>query len=127
MDIIALRRDVLRWFTKSDNRLPKYSKVRLILENVTQHSQLYMWMLNSHIAHWEPGCDKNDPCLFDSNTDPDNLLANFIYQVMKGIAVRDNSQNLNKRSDCSCCNEICQYHEHESKEEWEASMLKRSV
>lgn len=84
-------------------------------------------MLHSHIAHWEPHDDEDDPCLLDNVMDPNNLMANFIYQIMRGIAVRDNARDLDDLSDCSCCNKICEYHEHESKEEWEASMLKHSI
>ena len=84
-------------------------------------------MLDSYIAHWEPQDDKDDPCLLDSIMDPDNLMANFIYQIMKGIAVRDKAHDPNDMSDCSCCNKICEYYEHESKEEWEASKLTQSV
>jgi hypothetical protein len=91
------------------------------LKSVTQHSKLYKWLLDLHIAHWEPDDDREDPYLLNRETDPDSLLANFIYEVMKGIAVREKPEN--NQSYCSCCNDICQYHEHESKEEWEASML----
>jgi len=127
MDIIALRRDILRWLVRSEDIMPDYSSVGLMLRNVTQHSQLYKWMLDTHIAHWTPSCDANDPCMLNSDEDPDHLLANFIYQIMKGIAVRDEAHNPADLSDCSCCNKICEYHEHESKEEWEASKLTRSV
>jgi len=127
VDIIALRRDILRWLVRSRDTLADYSSTRLILRNVTQHSQLYKWMLDSYVAHWDPSCDATDPCMLNSDKDPDHLLANFIYQILKGIAVRDKAHNPANLSDCSCCNKICEYHEHESKEEWEASKLTQSV
>ncbi|KEQ74815.1 hypothetical protein M436DRAFT_20836, partial [Aureobasidium namibiae CBS 147.97] len=46
VDIIALRRDVLRWLSKSAETLSDYAGVRLMLKNVTQHSGLYKWMLD---------------------------------------------------------------------------------
>jgi hypothetical protein len=64
-----------------------------------------------------------DPCVMDSDADPDYHLANFIYQVMKGVAERTTEYS----PECSCCYDICQYHEHESKEEWEASTSTHSI
>jgi hypothetical protein len=54
-----------------------------------------------------------DPCVMDSDADPDYHLANFIYQVMKGVTERTTEYS----PECSCCYDICQCHEHESKEE----------
>lgn len=41
VDIIALRRDILRWLSKSKAKLADYEDVRLMLKNVTQQSELY--------------------------------------------------------------------------------------
>lgn len=127
VDIIALRRDILRGISESDEVLPDYGSVLLMLKNITQHSPLHRWVLDAYIAHWTPEDDNGDSSRLDSYKDPDNLLANFIYQNMKGIAIRDNDQDPDDCDDCSCCNEVCKYHEHPSKEEWEASTLKLSV
>jgi hypothetical protein len=125
MDIIALRRDAISQFSKIDLVMIFYDQVQFVLENVTQHSQLYRWVLDSYINHWEPEDDDDDPCLLDSDADPDNLLADFIYQVMRGIAISKSSGDRDS-GDFVCCNSICQYHEHSSKEEWEASTLTQS-
>lgn len=123
VDILALRRDALSQLSKLEYDMLAYQCVKHILNNVTQQSQIYKWMLDSYIAHWASITDDEDECILDNESDPDHLLANFIYQVMKGITVRDTDDSTDC-SRCSCCNDICQYHEHPSKEEWEASMLK---
>jgi hypothetical protein len=124
VDSIALRRVVINEIVGFDELEPRYEHVKFILENVTRHSQLYEWTLASFIAHWKPQHDEDDPCLFDSETDPDCLLPTFMYNVMRGVADRKKDQG---SSDRPCCNEPCEYHEHESKEEWEASMLIKST
>lgn len=96
----------------------------MALKNTTQHSQVYRWMLNSYTAHWKPKHDDKDPCPLNSDADPDHLLAIFMYEVTGALAIREKDVDSNN---CSCCNDICQYHEHESKEEWEASTSTRSV
>jgi hypothetical protein len=119
VDIVALRRKALTKLSETEHLVPCYESIRLVLGHITQHSQLYKWLKDFYIAHWEPAHDDNDPCLFDNETDPDHLLAIFMYKVMRGLADRKERDPDN----CSCCSNICQYHEHESKEEWKASML----
>jgi hypothetical protein len=121
VDIMALRRDII--VDLADQVLLDYDMVKLIQTNLTHNSPLRRFVLESYITHWKPECDDDDPCVLDSDADPDNLLANFMYKVMRGLADR-------KEVDpeiCSCCSNICQYHEHESKEEWKASMLTQTV
>jgi hypothetical protein len=118
VDIMALRRDVVSEFPYKG--LMTYDQIKLIVLNLTHNSPLRKFVLDSYVSHWEPTSDYNDPCVFDSDTDPDNHMATFIYQVMKGIAVRKKDQG---SIDCPCCSDFCEYHEHESKEEWKASML----
>jgi hypothetical protein len=119
---MALRRDVVSEFPYKG--LMTYDQVKLIVMNLTHTSPLRKFVLDSYVSHWEPSSDHKDPCVFDSDTDPDNHMATFIYQVMKGIAVCEQDRDL---SDCPCCNVPCEYHEHESKEEWKASMLTQPV
>jgi hypothetical protein len=120
VDILALRRGALTELSDMETLEPSYQNVKSALEDLTQSSQLYTWMVGCYVAHWKPDHDDDDPCLFDSDTDPDYLLATFVYQVMRGLADR---KVVGTPGSCSCCNNICNYHEHESKEEWEASML----
>jgi hypothetical protein len=118
MDIMALRRNVVGGLI--DTGLMMYDQIKLIVLNLTHNSPLRKFVLDSYVSHWEPTSDYNDPCVFDSDTDPDNHMATFTYQVMKGIAVRKKDQG---SIDCPCCSDPCEYHEHESKEGWKASML----
>jgi hypothetical protein len=117
-DILALRREALRRLSKSKSFMPGYNSVMLVLQNVMPESQLYKWMLDAYITHWGPQSDVQDPCPSDSDTDSDHLMAKFVYQAMNGIAIR----KMKDQPGCSCCNDVCQYHEHSSKQEWEASM-----
>ncbi|KAI4762066.1 hypothetical protein E4T52_05709 [Aureobasidium sp. EXF-3400] len=115
VDIMALRRDVISELAKKSLRC--YGDVNLALLNLTHNLPLRRFLLDSYIAHWQPYFDGCDQCVLDDDTDADHQLANFIYQVMKGIAIRKMVDPPN----CSCCHDICQYHEHESKEEWRAT------
>lgn len=123
VDIMALRRDALGQLSRLDGPMPNYRQVKQILKNLTQHSQLYLWTLKCYINHWVASVDAGDPCPLESDSDPDNLLAQFIYQVMKGVTLRRERD----APGCVCCNDPCQYHEHASKAEWEASKLSQSA
>ena len=120
MDILALRRPLLTGL--AEHALLDWDAVKLILTSLPPTSQLHDWIVNSYVAHWELDFDDDYPCPLNSEEDPDHLFANFIYKVMKGIAVRDNSEDVSDRSECWCCSITCYYHEHTSNEEWEASM-----
>lgn len=123
VDIIALRRDIVDVMAKEDD-VYRYNDISVLLMNLTQNSPLRKYMLDLYIHHWQPACDVEDPCPLDRDTDPENLLANFVYEVLKGLAAREENKDGNK---CSCYNDICQYHEHSSKEEWEASTSTHSA
>jgi hypothetical protein len=120
VDIIALRRETITQLSEMTELEPRYETVRSGLKNITQYSQLYKWLMDVYVAHWEPEHDDDDPCLYNGDTDPDYLLVTFMYQVMRGVANRDKTQDW---KECSCCHHPCEYHEHSSKEEWEASTL----
>ncbi|KAI4842968.1 hypothetical protein E4T44_07004 [Aureobasidium sp. EXF-8845] len=117
VDIMALRRDTVSDISRREAVFLEYAEVRVVLKNVTQQSQLYRWMLNTYIAHWDTSSDDEDPCVIDSDTDPDHLLANSIYKVMSGVAARGKKKS---PYECPCCDDPCQYHEHESRAEWDA-------
>ncbi|CAD0112147.1 unnamed protein product [Aureobasidium uvarum] len=85
VNILALRRRTISLFAKS---FPTYDLVKIILMNVTPGSPLHRHVLDRYILHWTPSEDEDDPFLLDSKRDPDHILANFMYQVMKGLAVR---------------------------------------
>ncbi|KAI4744540.1 hypothetical protein E4T50_05141 [Aureobasidium sp. EXF-12298] len=116
VDIMALRRAALNQVAKK-KRLLAYDHLAYLHQNLAQTSPLLRYTTDFYIAHWEPSDDSDDPCCLDDDTDPDHLLAQFLYQVLKGVATR----RLVDSPGCPCCNDICRYHEHSSKEEWEAT------
>lgn len=120
VDILALRRTIIGGFM---NTIPRYSLAKIILKDLPQNSPLQKFLLDTYVAHWQPKHDQKDPCLLDSNADPNHLLAAFTYRVMEGLALR----KMRNPPGCPCCNIACSYHEHSSKEEWKASMLIQSV
>lgn len=121
VDIMALRRTIISEFPAGC--VLRYEMIKLIYTKLPDTSPLLKHTLACYIGHWEPGDDDNDPCLLDSEMDPDNLLANFVYQVLRGVALRESKDS----PGCPCCKDICQYHEHSSKEEWKASMNSQSA
>jgi len=120
VDILALRRAALSEIVRKD-KLLTYDRLAYIHSNLARGSPLLRWVTDHYIAHWQPDHDEDDSCPLDSDTDPDHNLARFVYQVLKGVAIRDDVD----LPGCRCCNDVCEYHEHPSKEEWEASMLTR--
>jgi hypothetical protein len=122
VDIMALRRAALNQVAKK-KRLLTYEHFAYLHQNLAQGSPLLRYTTDFYIAYWEPSNDSEDPCCLDSDTDPDHLLAQFLYQVLKGVATRKSVDS----PGCPCCNDICRYHEHSSKEEWKASMFTRYV
>lgn len=121
VDIVALRRVIMTQIQDYEEDLPEYNAVKLALKNLPQSSPLRACILDVYISHWEPAYDDCDPYPTDTASDPENTLATFMYQVARGLAVRENVN----ATGCLCCYSDCEYHEHESKEEWEASMLNR--
>ncbi|CAD0100292.1 unnamed protein product [Aureobasidium mustum] len=125
VDIIALRRSAISHI--ADLSIVSWSMVELILKNVTQNSPLRRHVSDNYIAHWMPTTDANRPRLPDSQTDSVYLVAhsNFMFELLKGVALRKVSAD--DATKCPCCNDLCKYHEHESDEEREASMLMRMI
>ncbi|THW20422.1 hypothetical protein D6D23_06843 [Aureobasidium pullulans] len=117
VDIVALQRMIMTRIQGYSEDLPEYSTVKLALMNLPESSPLRAWILDVYISHWEPAYDDCDPYPTDTASDPDNTLAAFMYQVARGLAVRESVNT----AGCLCCYSDCKYHEHESKEEWEAT------
>ncbi|THY05444.1 hypothetical protein D6D02_07725 [Aureobasidium pullulans] len=119
VDIVALRRVIMTQIQdyEEDEDLPEYNAVKLALTNLPESSPLRAWILDVYISHWKPAHDDCNPYPTDTAGDPDNTLAQFMYQVARGLTARE-SVNL---AGCLCCYSDCKYHEHESKEEWEAT------
>ncbi|THY18955.1 hypothetical protein D6D01_07163 [Aureobasidium pullulans] len=117
VDMIALRRMIMTHIQDYEEGIPSYSAVKLGLMNLPESSPLRAWTLNVYISHWEPACDDHNAYPTDTAGDPDNTLAAFMYRVARGLAVRESVHV----GGCLCCTRNCGYHEHESKEEWEAT------
>ncbi|THX83213.1 hypothetical protein D6D04_03081 [Aureobasidium pullulans] len=117
VDIVALRRMIMTRIQGYSEDIPEYSAVKLALMNLPEFSPLRAWILHIYISHWEPAHDDRDPYPTDTADDPDNTLAAFMYQVARGLAVRESVD----AASCLCCNSDCGYHEHESMAEWEAT------
>ncbi|THZ80979.1 hypothetical protein D6C84_06955 [Aureobasidium pullulans] len=115
VDSLALRRSVLNEMHGKD-ALVRYEVIEILLSNLPEASALRKWTLARYINHWKPEDDETDPCLLDTVNDPGYNLANFVYQVLRGVVNREEDD-----SGCYCCQNACNYHEHESKEEWEAT------
>jgi hypothetical protein len=117
VDIIALRHKTVSSLARG--KLLEYDLANLVHDNLPPKSPLRRYMLDSYIAHWEPIFDDEDTCILEGDTDSDYRPANFTFHVMMGITFRTRKDP----PGCTCCHDVCQYHEHLSKEEWQASML----
>ncbi|THX15003.1 hypothetical protein D6D13_02636 [Aureobasidium pullulans] len=117
VNIVALRRTIMTRLQGYSEDIPEYSAVKLALMNLPESSPLRAWILDVYISHWEPAHDDCNPYPTDTASDPDNTLAAFMYQVARGLAVRESVN----AAGCLCCDGDCGYHEHESMAEWEAT------
>ncbi|KAH0366444.1 hypothetical protein KCU65_g5376, partial [Aureobasidium melanogenum] len=116
VDILALRRSAVS--SLGDVNIIDWDLVKLILTSLPENSPLREYALDSYIAHWEPSSSRVLPQL-DSQNDPGYLLSNFLGEVLTGIA--SGRLPVDDCTECPCCIGLCDYHEHESQEEREAT------
>ncbi|KAI4718790.1 hypothetical protein E4T48_05055 [Aureobasidium sp. EXF-10727] len=114
-DMLALRRAIMTVIldvTKRPKRMPSFLQVSLALESLPSTSPLYRWILARYVHHWMPKYET-----------PDTELPNeFLMEWLKAAAVRTCEVQLGSCSDCPCCRlDACDFHEHESIEEWKSS------
>lgn len=119
MDIMALRRSTVS--NLADLNIINWDLVKLIVTNVAENSPLRMHVLDTFIAHWMPRKDRGKSCVFSRVFDPDDMVSNSMYEVLKGVALRKSPPNGGTK--CPCCSDLCKYHEHECEEERKESML----
>ncbi|KAI5204564.1 hypothetical protein E4T39_03515 [Aureobasidium subglaciale] len=120
-DILALRRATMNQLATADMYLYNYTTVLDIITDLPDTNPLWKQTLESYISHRTPSIDENDlaDCYMDAELkDTERLLPGFMCKVLRGVALRT---EVNPPG-CSCCSKPCTYHEHESMEEWEASM-----
>lgn len=110
VDIIALRRKIMT----EKGRMERYREVGLVMSHLPNNSPYRRRIVEYYANHWKPEDDRYDPI---SSLDI-TIHCEFFNEVVQSEALA----KISGRSGCSCCTNVCNFHEHESEEEWNASM-----
>ncbi|KAI5204563.1 hypothetical protein E4T39_03514 [Aureobasidium subglaciale] len=109
-DNLAFRRRIM---TESA-RMERYREVGLALSSLPSKSPYCQRIIDHYAKHWRPEDDKCDAI---KNIPEIVVHGDFFYEVL----VRQSSVKGVKLESCICCSNVCNYHEHESEEEWRAT------
>ncbi|KAG9659434.1 hypothetical protein KCU64_g3849, partial [Aureobasidium melanogenum] len=109
-DVLALRRAIMTRIVTSENQmLPAFSQAAVALNSLPSSSPLYRYLLDTYTHHW----------LSKYPTSEDMLPNGFLVDWIKRAADRTCKISEEPCSKYPCCEEnSCNYHEHESVEEW---------
>lgn len=113
-DILALRRAIMTRIVNFEvgDRIPGFEASAIALSSLPSTSPLYRWLLEAYIHHW----------MADYETLDDMLPNWFLVDWVKGAAARKCEVTEDDCGRCPCCKyNACNYHEHESIEEWMSS------
>ncbi|KAH0366384.1 hypothetical protein KCU65_g5369, partial [Aureobasidium melanogenum] len=109
VDILALRRQIMT----EKGRMERYREVGLVMSHLPSNSPYRRRTVDYYANHWKPGDDIYDPI---SSLDI-TIHRMFFCEVVQSEA----RAKANGHSRCSCCANVCNFHEHESEEEWHAT------
>ncbi|KAH0038579.1 hypothetical protein KCU78_g1471, partial [Aureobasidium melanogenum] len=108
-DVLALRRAIMTKIIRMEHKMmPTFHEIAVALDSLPSTSPLYRWLLDTCVHHWV----SKYPIAV---TLPNGFLVDWI----KGAADRTCTTTEGYCSECPCCEQnSCNYHEHESVEEW---------
>ncbi|KAI4727166.1 hypothetical protein E4T49_05084 [Aureobasidium sp. EXF-10728] len=114
-DMLALRRSIMtvvRTWRQDIRMLPVLEHAAIALKSLPSSSPLYRWLLDLYTHHW-----------MSYRKHPDDVLPNeFLMAWVKRAAARKCVVTTGPCADCPCCKAaICDFHEHESIEEWRST------
>ncbi|KAI5242673.1 hypothetical protein E4T43_04676 [Aureobasidium subglaciale] len=109
-DNLAFRRRIMT----EDGRMERYREVGLALSSLPDGSSYCQRIVDHYANHWRPEDDEHDAV---KNIPESVVHGSFFYEVL----VRQLSVKGVKLEKCICCSNVCNYHEHESAEEWQAT------
>ncbi|KAG9524732.1 hypothetical protein KCV07_g1652, partial [Aureobasidium melanogenum] len=109
VDILALRRLIMT----EKGRMERYREVGLVMSHLPSSSPYRRRMVDYYANHWKPEDDIYDPISSLEIT----IHRMFFCEVVQSEA----RAKANRHSGCSCCTNVCNFHEHEDEEEWHAT------
>lgn len=118
-NFLALRRDLMSSLADMyRGKVPLYQEVTSAYDSLPSNSPLCRRMVACYVFHWSIGDDEES----QEEEDRDSAPSTFLSAVMAGREMqRDRNSNRKHNTECDCCVYVCEYHEHESDEEWHAS------
>ncbi|KAH0031589.1 hypothetical protein KCU78_g2781, partial [Aureobasidium melanogenum] len=110
-DFPALRRDIMLILAGKCGHTPGAESFKSLAQmhvfsKLSSSSPLYQWLVETHIHHSTSLSDDQGY---------EEVPREFLFLICRGFA-----QNVDDRL-CKCCHNPCDYHEHESEEEWRAT------
>ncbi|KAG9644703.1 hypothetical protein KCU77_g15050, partial [Aureobasidium melanogenum] len=94
-------------------RMEKYREVGLVMSHFPSNSPYRRRTVDYYANHWKPEDDIYDP----SSSLEITIHRMFFCEVIQS-EVRAKA---NRHSGCSCCTNVCNFHEHEDEAEWHAT------
>jgi len=112
-DILALRRDVMTRLVRMRHDKLLYCEVALAVNPLPPSAPLYRWIIEWFSHHWVYRPDESG----QQDRSFEVLPLGFLFRAMSGLA-RASSPSTDTHLFCACCDSPCDFHEHESYDEW---------
>ncbi|CAD0100204.1 unnamed protein product, partial [Aureobasidium mustum] len=109
VDILALRREIMT----EKGRMERYREVGLVISHLPRNSPYRRRVVDYYANHWKPEDDMYDPI--------SSLEITTHREFYREVVQSEVLANISGRTGCSCCTNVCNFHEHESEEEWNAT------
>ncbi|CAD0112098.1 unnamed protein product, partial [Aureobasidium uvarum] len=109
VDILALRRQIMT----EKGTMERYREVGLVFLHLPSSSPLRRRIVDYYANHWKPEDDR-----YDSIGALDIAVQREFFQE---VVESENRAKANRQWGCSCCTNVCHFHEHESEQEWFAT------
>ncbi|KAH0335692.1 hypothetical protein KCU81_g8928, partial [Aureobasidium melanogenum] len=109
VDILALRRQIMT----EKGRMERYREVGVVMSHLPSNSPYRRRTVDYYANHWKPEDDIYDPISSLEIT----IHRTFLCEVVQSEA----RAKVNRHPGCPCCANVCNFHEHESEEEWHAT------
>jgi hypothetical protein len=124
VDIPALRRQILTELVAKQKPMMKlgeyhlsYESIAIIIDTLPPSSPLYRYAVDWCVNHWSHVQAERS----QQNQAYEVLSKEFLHLVLYRHLMRAQTTNRDTQASCACCHRPCEYHEHDTREEWHES------
>jgi hypothetical protein len=94
-----------------------YEEIAVIVDSLPPSSPLYKYAVDWYVSHWSHVQAE----LSQQNQTYKVLSKEFMHLVLCKLLMRAQITNSDAQAPCTCCHRPCEYHEHDTREEWHES------